>query len=121
MLLIDSTLLPLLRAAESGDCHALSEIGKRYFYGEGVPQSYYMARVYYEKLANTDNPPDDFASFELIILVVGDLYYIEKNYKASLEFYQRGKDFILANNPWDVAIQKLCRHKVDAEIRSCYP
>lgn len=77
-----------LKAAELGDAEAMFQVGKAYYFGDGVEQNYNTAMEWYQKAADKGYPG--------ALVWVGYLYDtgcgVPQDYETALEWYQKAAE-----------------------------
>jgi len=75
-------------SAEKGDAQAQYRLGRMYFQGEGVPQDYTQAALWYHKAADQDYAKAQYA--------LGYMYYfghgVQQSYSEAVRWYRKAAD-----------------------------
>ncbi|OHS97194.1 hypothetical protein TRFO_36608 [Tritrichomonas foetus] len=85
----------LKKLSEKGNCQALYYIGIIYYFGEGLTQSYTIAKEHFEKAIQVS--PTFPNPYVFLGLIYKNGYGVEKNLTKSSELYKKASDL---NFPW---------------------
>ncbi len=112
-MLLDTQYLSLKQRADSGDPHALWQLGEIYYWGNGASENRLLAKRYFtmaaEKLASHPVESDllEKVGYLGLLAVLGEMSFSDKAYQASANWFRKAKDFAYARYPDEAEREEL--------------